>query len=161
MLRMFNILNFCVVYVINRSYLSTVIGHLNSFRLSLNYHWAKLLAPISTITSDPLFSKLNYFFLGSEGRAPSKMKFDWSNTFENYDQERQLPSCEIQINILPTGCMFRSLTTQNPRDLDCDISLSLKVKCDGAIGLPIYHVYGFILIFNSNIRPNSAPLRDI
>ncbi len=43
-------------------------------------------------------------------------------------------------------------------DLDFDLSRSLKVKCEGAIGLPIY---GFLLMFNSNIGPNRAPLRDI
>ena len=33
-------------------------------------------------------------------------------------------------------------------NLDFDLSRSLKVKYDGAIGLPMY---GFLLIFNSNI----------
>ncbi len=36
-------------------------------------------------------------------------------------------------------------------DLEFDLSRSLKVKCENAIGLPIY---GFLLIFNSNIGPN-------
>ena len=36
--------------------------------------------------------------------------------------------------------------------------MSLKVKCNIAIGLPIY---GFLLMFNGNIVPNCAPLRDI
>ncbi len=43
-------------------------------------------------------------------------------------------------------------------DLEYDLSRSLKVKCDGAIGFPIY---GFLLMLNSNIGPNYAPLRDI
>ena len=47
---------------------------------------------------------------------------------------------------------------RNLSDLDFDLSRSLKVKCDGVIGLPIY---GFLLMFNSNIWPNSAPLLDI
>ncbi len=42
--------------------------------------------------------------------------------------------------------------------LDFDLSRSLKVKCDGVIGLPIY---GFLLMVNSNIWPNTAFLRDI
>ena len=37
--------------------------------------------------------------------------------------------------------------------------MSLKVKCDGAIGLPIW-ICGFLL-FNSNIWPNWAHLLDI
>ncbi len=41
--------------------------------------------------------------------------------------------------------------------LNFDLSRSLKVKCDG-IGLS---VYAFLLMFDSNIWPNSAPLRDI
>ena len=36
--------------------------------------------------------------------------------------------------------------------------MSLKVKCDGTTGLSIY---GFLLMFNSNIWPNMAPLQDI
>ncbi len=36
--------------------------------------------------------------------------------------------------------------------------MSLKVKSDDIIGLAIY---GFLLMVNSNIGPNSAPLRDI
>ena len=36
--------------------------------------------------------------------------------------------------------------------------MSLKVECDSAIGLAIY---GFLLMVNSNIGPNSAALPDI
>ncbi len=46
----------------------------------------------------------------------------------------------------------------NQGDLDFDLSRSIKVKCDGTIGVPIH---GFLLMFNSNIGPNWAPLRDI
>ncbi len=42
-------------------------------------------------------------------------------------------------------------------DLEIDLSRSLKVKCESVIGLPIY---AFLLMFNSNIWPNSAPLQD-
>ena len=41
---------------------------------------------------------------------------------------------------------------------DLDLSRSFKVKCEGVIGLLIY---GFLLMFNSNIWPNTAHLRDI
>ncbi len=37
------------------------------------------------------------------------------------------------------------------------LARSLKVKCDGIIGLPMY---GFLLMVNSNIGPNFAPLLD-
>ena len=43
---------------------------------------------------------------------------------------------------------------QNLVDLDFDLSRSLKAKCDCAIVLPIYD---FLLVFNCNIGPNSAP----
>ncbi len=43
-------------------------------------------------------------------------------------------------------------------DLEFDLSRSLKVKSEGAIGLPIC---GFLLMVNSNIGPNLAPLRDM
>ncbi len=42
-------------------------------------------------------------------------------------------------------------------DLEFDLSRSLKVKSD-VIGLSLY---AFLLMFNSNIWPNSAPLQDI
>ncbi len=46
---------------------------------------------------------------------------------------------------------------QNLSDLDFDLSMSLKVNCDGVIGLPIY---GFLLRFNCNIGLYYAHLRD-
>ncbi len=52
-------------------------------------------------------------------------------------------------NLLTNICIkYRSPTTQNLSDLDFDLSRSLKVKCDSAIGLPIY---AFLLMFISNI----------
>ena len=45
----------------------------------------------------------------------------------------------------------------NLSDLDTDLSRSLKVKCDGAIGLPMY---GFPIMFSSNIGP-TRPLYEI
>ncbi len=42
-------------------------------------------------------------------------------------------------------------------DVDFNLSRSLKVKCDGAIGLPICDL---LLVFNCNTWPNYAPLRD-
>ncbi len=42
--------------------------------------------------------------------------------------------------------------------LNFDLSISLKLNCDGRIWLLIYY---FLLVFNSNIWLNSAPLRDI
>ena len=38
--------------------------------------------------------------------------------------------------------------TKNLGDIDFDLSRSLKVKCGGAITHP---VYGFLLMFNSNM----------
>ena len=46
-------------------------------------------------------------------------------------------------------------TTQYASDLEFDLSRSLKVKC--AIGLLIY---GFLLVCNSTILLNWAPLQD-
>ncbi len=43
-------------------------------------------------------------------------------------------------------------------DIALDSSRSLKVKCDGGIGRP--YIY-FVIVLNSNARPNLAPLRDI
>ena len=40
-------------------------------------------------------------------------------------------------------------------DLDCDLSISLKVKSNGTFGLPIYD---FLLVSNSNYLSNSRRL---
>ena len=42
-------------------------------------------------------------------------------------------------------------------DLGFDLSWPPKVKCGGAIGLPIHR---FLLVLINNIWPNSAHLRD-
>ncbi len=41
--------------------------------------------------------------------------------------------------------------------INFDVSSLLMVKDDGVIGLSIYD----LVVFNGNILPNSAPLRDI
>ena len=46
-------------------------------------------------------------------------------------------------NIWSNSAPLRNIRLQNLSDLDFDISRSLKVKCDGAIGLSIY---GFLWI---------------
>ena len=43
-------------------------------------------------------------------------------------------------------------------DLECDLSQSLKVKCHSAM---TPHIYAYLLMFNSNIWLNAAPLRNI
>ncbi len=52
--------------------------------------------------------------------------------------------------------MYRSPTLNN---LEFDLSRSLEVKYDGAI-LDPHIIYGFLLIFNSNIWPNAAPVHE-
>ncbi len=54
-------------------------------------------------------------------------------------------------NIGPNLAPLQDIKLQNLCDFDFDLSKSLKVKCDSAIGLPIY---GFLLMFNNNIGPN-------
>ena len=54
---------------------------------------------------------------------------------------------------------LRYVMLRNLSDLDFDISRSFKVKYhDSVIELPIYT---FLLVSNSNMWPNSDPLRDI
>ncbi len=53
-------------------------------------------------------------------------------------------------NVGPKEAPLRDIRLQNLGDLEFDLSRSLKVKGDVAIGLPIY---GFLLMFNSNIGP--------
>ncbi len=54
-------------------------------------------------------------------------------------------------NIWPSSTPLRYI---NLSDLDFGLSMSLKVKCDGAVGLPIY---SFLSMFHINIWSNSAP----
>ena len=54
-------------------------------------------------------------------------------------------------NIGPNMAPLRDIRLQNMSDIEFDLSRSLKVKSDGTVGLPIY---GFLLMFNSNIGPN-------
>ncbi len=62
-------------------------------------------------------------------------------------------------NIWPSSAPLRDIRLQSLSDLDCELSRSLRVKCNSVIGLSI-HVYAFLLMFNNNIWPSSAPLRD-
>ncbi len=58
----------------------------------------------------------------------------------------------------PYYALLQDIVLQNLSYLDFNLSRSLRVKCDSAIGLPIYT---FLLMSNSNIWPNSAPLQDL
>ncbi len=62
-------------------------------------------------------------------------------------------------NVCPILGLLRHISLQSLSDLDFDLTRSLKVKWDGAVGLPICAY--FLLVFNSTTWPNSAPLRDI
>ena len=64
----------------------------------------------------------------------------------------------VNSNIWPKLAALRDIRLQNLGDIDFDLSRSLKVKCDGVIGLVIY---ASLLMVNSNIRPTLAPLQDI
>ena len=51
--------------------------------------------------------------------------------------------------------LLRDIKLQNLGDLEFDLSRSLKVKSNGAVGLPIYE---FLLVSNSNYMSNSHRL---
>ncbi len=72
-----------------------------------------------------------------------------------WDSEK---SARAQILLWHPETMHSSATTQKLSDLDFGLLWSRKVESDGPIGRPIYD---FLLVFNSNIRPDPAPLRDI
>ncbi len=59
-------------------------------------------------------------------------------------------------NIWPNSAPLQDIRLQNLSDLEFYLLRSLKVKCDGVIGLPIY-----AFLFNSNLWPISALLQDI
>ncbi len=74
----------------------------------------------------------------------------------------KVPLCDIQININYYWQLYINCTDVQPFktwvNLDFDPSRSFTVVCDAVIEFPIYR---FLLMFNSTIWPNSAPLRDI
>ncbi len=53
---------------------------------------------------------------------------------------------------------LQDIRLRNLSNLEVDLSSSIKVICDDVIGLP---TYAFLLMFNSNLWPNSAPSQDI
>ena len=61
-------------------------------------------------------------------------------------------------NIGPNKARLRDIRLRNFGDLEFDLSRSHKVKCEGAIELPIY---GFLFMVNSYIWPSTALLREI
>ncbi len=71
----------------------------------------------------------------------------------NWCDKSQFSADLFHSNIWPCDTSLQNLS-----DLEFDLLRSLKVKCDSVIELPIY---AFLLMFNSNIWPNSAPLQDI
>ena len=58
-------------------------------------------------------------------------------------------------NIGPNWAPLRNWRLHNLGDLDFDLSRSLKVRSNGAIGLAIY---GFLLMINTTTGPNLAAL---
>ena len=54
-----------------------------------------------------------------------------------------LPTCLVVTYSL-TLLLYKIYRLQNLSDIDFDLLRSLKVKCDGVIGLPMY---GFLLIY--------------
>ncbi len=85
-----------------------------------------------------------------------------AGTVEN-PARQQTTFCDIPIKVVilllaNISISYRSPSTQNQSDLDFDLSRSFKDKGDNVTGLAIY---GCLLMVNSNIGPNSAPLRDI
>ena len=59
----------------------------------------------------------------------------------------------------PNSAALRGIRLWNLSDLHLDVyKRSLKVKCDGVIGLPIN---AFLMRVDSNTGPNSALLRDV
>ena len=64
----------------------------------------------------------------------------------------------VNSNIGPNSAPLRDIRLWNLSDLDFDLSRSLKVKSNGAVGLSIYE---FLLMFNSNQISISHHLGDI
>ena len=47
----------------------------------------------------------------------------------------------LNSNIWPNAVALPDITLRSPSDLEFDLSQSVKVKCDGVIGLPIMVYY--------------------
>ncbi len=113
---------------------------------------------VSRVFSIPFRAKL-YITASSSNNNNKKDRWDSGKPRRQqilfFDIQMKVVISRRQINM----CIpYRSATTQNLCDLGFDLSRSLKVKSDDAVGLPIH---GFLLMFNGNRGPNSVPLRDI
>ncbi len=75
----------------------------------------------------------------------SDLNFDLSSSLKSQNMMSLDPYgflLLINSDIWPNSAPLRDIRLRNLSDLDCDLSWSLKVKCDGAIRLPIY---GFLI----------------
>ncbi len=63
-------------------------------------------------------------------------------------------------NICPILALLRDISLPHLNNLEIDLSRSLKSTVIASMDPPI-HAFRLMLMFNSNIRPNSAPVRDI
>ncbi len=61
-------------------------------------------------------------------------------------------------NVRPHSPPLRYTSLQSQSGLDCNLSRSVKVKCDGAVAVLIHE---FLFVSNNNIWPNWTSLRDI
>ncbi len=138
------------------------LTHCLTFRGNSNYvayscHGQQALTKLSFISMKT--QKMTFHFQTNPAQ-PFQQERRWDS---GKARRQQITFCDIQIEVvilllvnISIPCKFHS--TQNPSDLDFDLPGSLKVKSDDIIRLTIY---GFLLMINSNIGPNSAPLRDI
>ena len=78
----------------------------------------------------------------------------------NWYDKWQFSADLFDSNIRPNYAPLRDIRLRNLSDPDSDLSSSLKVKCDNVFGLPIYAINALLLMFNSNIWPNSALLQN-
>ena len=65
----------------------------------------------------------------------------------------------VNNNIWLNSAPLRDISFQHLSDLDIDLSRSLGSNVITPMDYP-YIVYAFLLMFNGNIWPNSAPLQD-
>ncbi len=79
-----------------------------------------------------------------------------SNAMVSLESPYMVSYC-LKVTCGPTQLLFE-ICLQNRSDVDFDLSRSLKLKCDNIIQILIC---GFLLLHNSNIWPNQAPLPDL
>ena len=91
-------------------------------------------------------------------RSLNLLNTKYKSTCETFDFPHVVFTLMFNSNIWLNSAPLQDIKLRNFNDPEFDLTRSLKVKCHGTTGLPIY---SFLLMFNGTIWLSSAPFQDI